>query len=129
MATKNSPGAFNCYEKAKADEPIFVLLGRDATAPLVVLVWCLLREKMGLNDADQLREARDCAVAMQRYALRLGKSSLLTRAKYQACALLVEAASNVITDAVTLHVEEALDGAISADDTIPPASGPAASAG
>ena len=32
MGTKNNPGKFDCYEHAKPDEPMFVLLGRDLEA-------------------------------------------------------------------------------------------------
>lgn len=36
MGTKNNPGTFDCYANAAPDEPMFVLLGRDKHAPLLV---------------------------------------------------------------------------------------------
>lgn len=36
MGTKNRPGTFDCYAAAGPDEPLFVLLGRDPVAPLLV---------------------------------------------------------------------------------------------
>lgn len=39
MGTKLNPGNFDCYAAALPDEPLFVLLGRDALAPQRVLDW------------------------------------------------------------------------------------------
>jgi|HubBroStandDraft_3_1064219.scaffolds.fasta_scaffold58488_2 hypothetical protein len=108
MATKNNPGKFDCYANAKPDEPYFLLLGRDATAPLIVLAWIALRAKCGFNDVEQLKEARACALAMQAYAVSIGKKDLVSRAKQKAASLLVQHASEVIEDAITLAVEEQL---------------------
>jgi hypothetical protein len=33
MGTKRNPGLSDCYAKAEADEPMFVLLARDKHAP------------------------------------------------------------------------------------------------
>lgn len=73
MATKNNPGAFDCYEKAAPDEPLFVLLARDVTAPQLVEDWARRREELiGLGikpdtpeERAQIQEARDCAAAMR----------------------------------------------------------------
>lgn len=46
MGTKNKPGKFDCYAKADPDEPMFVLLGRDATASETVRYWIHLRQMM-----------------------------------------------------------------------------------
>lgn len=64
MGTKKNPGKWDCYAKAEEDEPVFVLLGRDATAPLVVRRWADERELMG-DDAEKIAEARRCADAME----------------------------------------------------------------
>lgn len=43
MGTKNNPGKFDCYEAADPDEPMFVLLARDASAPHLVRLWAAVR--------------------------------------------------------------------------------------
>lgn len=79
MATKNNPGAFDCYENAAPDEPMFVLLGRDPVAGLLVLAWIELRAQLGqAREDEQLKEAEQCAVAMGRYAENHGKSAQLS---------------------------------------------------
>lgn len=60
MATKNKPGQWDCYENAHPDEPMFVLLGRDPMAPLLVRLWADAREAQGESSA-KVREARACA--------------------------------------------------------------------
>ena len=60
MGTKNNPGDYDCYQKAEADEPMFVLLARDRYAPILVMLWAELREAAG-EDPDKVQEARDCA--------------------------------------------------------------------
>lgn len=64
MATKQHPGAYDCYAAAEPNEPLFVLLGRDKHAPLLVRLWARLR---ALDDEDpqKVREASDCADAME----------------------------------------------------------------
>jgi hypothetical protein len=64
MATKNKPGAYDCYTKAEPDEPMFVLLARDPVAPLLVRLWCEIRRLLGNTDEAQLIEAEQCALAM-----------------------------------------------------------------
>lgn len=66
MGTKNNPGAFDCYANAAADEPMFVLLGRDKHAPALVREWADLREREG-EDSRKVEEARRCADAMYEY--------------------------------------------------------------
>lgn len=73
MGTKDKPGAFDCYAKAEPDEPMFVLLGRDPLASLLVSVWADVRERMGGTEPEMLEEARQCAVKMQEYCRDLGK--------------------------------------------------------
>jgi hypothetical protein len=69
MATKNNPGAFDCYSAARGDEPIFVLLGRDECAAQTVRDWCKRRVWSGRNawDDPQITEAMQCADAMATY--------------------------------------------------------------
>lgn len=63
---KNSPSKFDCYANAAPDEPMFVLLARDPSAPLLVELWALIREKLG-SDAEKIEEARGCATAMHNW--------------------------------------------------------------
>lgn len=73
MGTKNNPGAFDCYANAEPDEPMFVLLGRDANASNLVFAWCVLRERdieLGRkpeSDRAMVEEARQCALAMEEF--------------------------------------------------------------
>lgn len=67
MGTKLNPGAFDCYAKALPDEPFFVLLARDVTAPMVVIEWT--RENPSLAP-EKRNEAMDCAAAMMRWRNR-----------------------------------------------------------
>lgn len=63
MGTKNNPGKFDCYANAEPDEPMFVLLGRDKHAPLLVKLWADLRAMEG-EDIAKVTEAILCANAM-----------------------------------------------------------------
>lgn len=67
MGTKNNPGKFDCYANAEADEPMFILLGRDKHAPTLVWLWAVLRE-LDQEDPAKVQEARDCALAMIKWA-------------------------------------------------------------
>lgn len=69
MGTKNNPGKFDCYDKAEPDEPMFVILGRDPVARMVVLEWARLRLRFGYNQPHdpQMLEAAECARAMGIY--------------------------------------------------------------
>ena len=69
MGTKNDPGKFDCYAKAEADEPLFVLLARDPLAPILVELWASLREHAAGNPS-KVAEARACAGAMRRWRQR-----------------------------------------------------------
>lgn len=70
MGTKLKPGKFDCYSHAASDEPMFILLARDISAPIIVLLWCLQRTKMivtgekPLEDVERLEEALQCAKDM-----------------------------------------------------------------
>jgi hypothetical protein len=87
MATKNKPGKFDCYANAEPDEPMFVLLGRDRNAGLLVRLWADIREAMQ-EDPAKVAEARACADAMDAWAKSLGKTL-------------------VVRHADTIHVEQA----------------------
>jgi hypothetical protein len=72
MGTKNNPGAYDCYENAEPDEPMFVLLARDELAPGSVREWA--REyalKCGIDltppQNKKINEAYSCADAMDKW--------------------------------------------------------------
>lgn len=85
MGTKLEPGKFDCYANAEPDEPMFVLLGRDALAPSLVNIWAMIRAgsrkeaKLAFNELivgpqasvyvlnpqpEKAQEAVDCAISM-----------------------------------------------------------------
>lgn len=51
-----------CIKKAFDDERLFVLMTRDATAPIVVMEWVKLN--LTLQPREKLIEALDCAIEM-----------------------------------------------------------------
>jgi len=77
MATKNSPGNFDCYANAAPDEPMFILLGRDPVAPLLIDLWRTLRAQLGGSSKEQLDESGACARACEEWARKLGKAEKL----------------------------------------------------
>lgn len=76
MGTKNNPGDFDCYANAEPDEPMFILLGRDAHAHTAVRKWADDREAMvkaGMKPMEDMRmvwEARECADAMEQFHIQ-----------------------------------------------------------
>lgn len=89
MGTKEHPGRFDCYETAKPDEPMFVLLARDPLADRLVELWAEIRGGntfgaldvfnsllqsedacryiMSPTDPDKIAEARACVESMRDY--------------------------------------------------------------
>jgi hypothetical protein len=59
----------SCFNRAHADEMMFILLARDASAPVAVRAWIHHRLKSGKNvEGDpQIEEARHIASEMERY--------------------------------------------------------------
>lgn len=77
MGTKNNPGEFDCFTSAAPDEPIFVLLGRDKHAPLLVQLWAALRQADG-EERAKVVEAQVCATEMAIYCGRTLNKEPLT---------------------------------------------------
>lgn len=73
MGTKNNPGAFDCYANAAADEPMFVLLGRDPCAPVLVELWAEMRRVL-VEDDSKISEALACAKTMKEWLAKVGKT-------------------------------------------------------
>lgn len=73
MGTKSNPGQFDCYDNALADEPMFILLARDPSAPDLVEGWagqCLYEiasNKRPQSDMRMVEEAQDCAKTMREW--------------------------------------------------------------
>ena len=57
----------SCMNRARENEMTFVLLGRDAAAPIAIKAWCRERVRLGKNlpDDPQIVEAYECAVTME----------------------------------------------------------------
>jgi len=70
MGTKNNPAEFDCYANALPDEPMFILLARDPSAPGLVEDWASIRNKechegrRPMSDQAMVREALECAAKM-----------------------------------------------------------------
>jgi hypothetical protein len=71
MGSKDQPGEFDCYANAQQDEPMFILLARDASAPDLVEAWANERARLicvGLKpetDMAMVKEAYKCAASMR----------------------------------------------------------------
>ena len=73
MATKNNPGAYDCYAAAEPDEPLFVLRANDPLAPGMVRGWAMQRvhqimggQKPNTPEAwAKVQEALQCAEDME----------------------------------------------------------------
>jgi hypothetical protein len=71
VGTKSNPGKFDCYANALPDEPLFVLLARDPSAPSRVEDWADYRELL-IDSGDRpesdralVEEARESAQKMR----------------------------------------------------------------
>lgn len=60
----------SCFNKAQDEEPIFVLLGRDAAAAATIRFWARTRIAIGKNNKGdaQIVEAMELADAIELYA-------------------------------------------------------------
>jgi len=78
MGSKQNPGDFDCYANAEPDEPMFVLLGRDKHAPMLVELWAAMRALDGEKPA-KVAEARECAEDMRAFHQRRNENRELAR--------------------------------------------------
>lgn len=64
----------SCLNRARNDEMLFVLLGRDAAAPATIRAWIRERIALGKNRPDdvQIKEAHACAAAIEDALARPG---------------------------------------------------------
>lgn len=70
MGTKKNPAKYDCYANADPNEPMFILLGRDVGAHVLVEAWADAREQKG-EDPAVVAEARACATAMKAWHTEL----------------------------------------------------------
>jgi hypothetical protein len=58
----------SCINKARNNEMVFVLIGRDAAAPEAIRAWVKARIKLKKNTKDdyQIKEALACAEIMEK---------------------------------------------------------------
>lgn len=58
----------SCLNRAREDELVFTILGRDAAAPAAIRAWVGERLRLGKNMAEdwQIRDALLCAAVMER---------------------------------------------------------------
>lgn len=58
----------SCFNKAHADERLFILLARDPAAPATIRAWVTERIRLGKNliDDEIIIDALDCAARMER---------------------------------------------------------------
>lgn len=63
----------SCLNRATDDEPLFVLRGKDVTAPDVIRDWCFRRIDAGKNQKgdEQIKQAYALADQMTEYQERL----------------------------------------------------------
>lgn len=62
MPTKSNPGVFDCYKAACADEPIFVILGRDPAGPATLRFWRQERQRIGKDESQEDQERLTAAL-------------------------------------------------------------------
>lgn len=43
MATKNTPGKYDCHGSADRDEPLFTLIARDDCMPALIMLWIAMK--------------------------------------------------------------------------------------
>ncbi len=58
---------YSCMNRADEDEMTFVLLGRDAAAPVAIRAWVAERIRLGKNGAEdpQILSALKCATTIE----------------------------------------------------------------
>jgi len=57
----------SCFNRARDQEQLFVLLARDPAAPAAIRAWIVERIRLGRNKPgdEQVREAYECAALME----------------------------------------------------------------
>lgn len=84
MGTKLNPGNFDCYAAAKDDEPMFVLLARDESAPFLVEAWARLHGGDLVGAMDAIDKAY---VALRKVGKASGETNCSKRNEAINCAI------------------------------------------
>lgn len=63
MKAKELEDPASCFNRARPDELMFVLLARDRVAPLAIRFWCKERIRLGWNQEYDLQIAEAWALA------------------------------------------------------------------
>lgn len=58
----------SCFNRAAADEPIFVLRGKDLCAGYTVRMWANIAHQSGRHEPEKIAAARAFADEMEAYA-------------------------------------------------------------
>jgi hypothetical protein len=97
MGSKRNPGMYDCHAAAEPDEEMFVLLGRDPAASLLVTMWVAMKIETGKSrDDPKLEEARECARRLEAWALSKNKD---TKAAFYAFKRVIEDAAKRLENA------------------------------
>jgi hypothetical protein len=65
----DEPGS--CFNKARAEEPVFVLRAKDPLFPEVVRTWANIAETYGCHEPEKIAEARKLADDADEYRRRV----------------------------------------------------------
>jgi len=68
----------SCFNRAKDNEPVFVLLGRDMAAPAAISTWIAMRRVLGLNTEaldEQIIEAEEAIKQMNEWRVKNQKAN------------------------------------------------------
>jgi hypothetical protein len=80
VGSKSNPGPHDCYSRAEPDEPMFVLLGRDPMAAILVELWAAVRECTHPGD-PMVAEALKCAADMELWARHARGNAVVHKVK------------------------------------------------
>jgi len=83
----------SCWNSARDDEQMFILLGRDRHAPALIRLWAEMREREG-EDTNVVNEAREIAQLMEDEAQAAGKVVLSLDAVSMFCVSLKPGAAD-----------------------------------
>src|SRR5215471_7269371 len=95
MATRdeNTSDDGSCWNRARDDEQMFIMLGRDRHAPALIRLWAEMREREG-EDTAIVNEAREIAQLMEDEAVAKGKVVLSLDAVSMFCVSLKPGAAD-----------------------------------
>lgn len=72
MAVKGADNVYDCAAKAEDGEPYFTLLARDPLAAMLVRLWAMLAELLGLHPKAKIEDAESVAEQMEAWRMARG---------------------------------------------------------